>query len=565
MSFSGLTRRLAALALGVSVWTTALPLSASAASFADVPSGAWYRSYVLRLADQGILNGTGYGQFSPNATLTRAAFITMLVRSYLTADQLADYRFSGDFRDVPANHYANASINWAKENGVVSGVTPLTFAPDRAVTRQEMAVMAVNFADTVGRHIPEKEAPAPYTDEKALASWAKEPVSRFQRAGILTGYKDGSFRPKGSATRAEAAAVVDRFLQSTSFSPDCTLLARRINGLPLKAVIFDPTRYEADLLTGRDVVDGGEKATSMIDRTGADIALNAAFFNMSNYQALGTLIRDGEVLTTFETFSPAKSALTLDADGRWSVQQFSTRFSAELFPQEPLTGESTPSDETPPEESRLPQRLENLLVNRWPSSETDATRILFTRAWGHDLAFDAKDAVTISPEGVILSVDHDKNVPIPEGCVVLAQRARRRYEGTFFDSCRVGDTLRIERTLEGLTGGDPVLSVGAGPQLVKDGAVYGDLSTYQAEGFTDRNITTYSAQRIAVGVRPGGQLVLVTAQATLPELSRALVALGCREAINFDGGGSSNLYADGFWLIGPQSRKLNTLLFFRKK
>ena len=552
MAHASFARRLAAVFLAGAVWAAALPLSAGAVNYSDVPADAWYRPYVSHLSDQGIIQGTGGGKFSPRGTLTRAAFITMLARSYLTAAQLKEYALQSAFKDVPTGHYGTPAINWAKENGVVSGVTASTFAPDRAVTRQEMAVMAVRFADTVGRRIPASTAAKAYSDASAITSYARDSVTRCQRAGILTGYQDNTFRPKGSATRAEAAALVDRFLQTTSFSSEYTILARRISGVPLKAVIFDPSKYKADLLTGRDVVDGAETASSMISRSGADIALNAAFFNMTNYQAVGTLIRDGEVLTTFESFSPEKSALTLDASGKFSVQKFSTRFAVELLPA---------SDK---EESSPPQRMENLVVNRWPSSDHDAARILFTRAWGHDLAFPAKDAVTIGPDGVILAVDHDKNVEIPEGCVVLAQRARRQYEGTFFDSCRVGDTIRILRSYEGLTSLDPVLSIGAGPQLVKNGAVYGGLSTYQAEGFTDKNITTYAARRIAVGVQKDGTLVLVTAEATLQALSQALVSLGCREAINFDGGGSANLYVDGFWLVGPQSRKLNTLLTFRK-
>ena len=72
-----------------------------------------------------------------------------------------------------------------------------------------------------------------------------------------------------------------------------------------------------------------------------------------------------------------------------------------------------------------------------------------------------------------------------------------------------------------------------------------------------------AAVRVAAGIKEDGSLVLVVANTTLSTLSQILVDLGCEDAINFDGGGSSNLYVDGQWLYGPQERLLNTLLYFK--
>ena len=146
---------------------------------------------------------------------------------------------------------------------------------------------------------------------------------------------------------------------------------------------------------------------------------------------------------------------------------------------------------------------------------------------------------------------------------MLAQRSRRKYEGEFFDSCALGAVLDIERVFEGAGSQDIQISIGAGPRIVKDKAVYGGLSTYQAEGYTDPGFTTYEALRVCFGIKADGSLVICTAYATLAQMSKIMVSFGCTDAINFDGGGSANLYVDGQWLRGPQDRPLNSTLIFK--
>ena len=96
---------------------------------------------------------------------------------------------------------------------------------------------------------------------------------------------------------------------------------------------------------------------------------------------------------------------------------------------------------------------------------------------------------------------------------------------------------------------------------MKDGKVYGGYSTYREEGFAD-SVTAGSAVRVCVGIRDSGDLVIAEAYASMPKLAEIMVAMGCQDAVNFDGGGSVNLYVDGYWLYGPQSRLLNNMLVF---
>lgn len=140
--------------LCVLLFAAGLPLGAQAASFNDVPSNAWYSQAVNSLADQGIVSGTGGGNYSPKATLTRAAFVTMLAKATLSATDLSQYTFSSSFSDVKSSYWGNRYINWAVETGVANGYEDNTFRPERAVTRQEMAVMVKNLAESTGKQFP---------------------------------------------------------------------------------------------------------------------------------------------------------------------------------------------------------------------------------------------------------------------------------------------------------------------------------------------------------------------------------------------------------------------------
>lgn len=539
-------KRFLAALLTAAVLYSGIYVPARAASFQDVVENSWYAAYVYDLVQQGVISGTSPTSFSPEKKLTRGAFVTMLANTVLSKEELQEYNFQGRFKDVTPKHWSNRFVNWAAENGIVSGFENKTFLPDKAVSRQDMAVMTVNFANAMGRKMQELNSPAAFADSGSIAKYAASSVRLCQQAGVINGYKeDNTFRPNGVATRAEAAALYSNFLKNCK-PGSVSIIRKRVNGTAIKAVEFDPSSYTANLALGRDLVDGAEAPSSLVKRTGAVIAVNAAFFNMSSYMPVATLIKEGRVVTVSDKFAPHKSAFSMDSSGKFSIENFAVSHTVTLH-----QGEA---------EDIV---LEKVMFNTWPSNEKDATRILFTRDWGHTLCFPAKDAVTLDENGVILSISHDKDVEIPEKGYVLAQRSRRQYEGKFFDSCQVGDTLDIQRLYDGASTQDLTLSIGAGPRIVKDGAVYGNLSSYQAEGYYDANITTYSALRMCIGIKPDGRLLILSANTTLAQLSQIMVAMGCRDAINFDGGGSANLYADGFWVVGPQSRALNNMLYFK--
>lgn len=539
-----------ALLLCVLLAGVSLPLQAKAMYFRDVPVTAWYRQAVTRLADDGIITGTSDGLFSPNDTLTRAAFVTMLARAALSATELEQYRFPGNFKDVPSSHWSIPYVNWAVETGVAEGYGNGTFRPDRAVSRQEAAVLVKKFADSTGRKFPQNQPAGSFRDQGSIASWAKEAVRLCQQAGVITGDPSGNFRPTGTATRAEAAVICYRFLENCE-TEDYAIVQKRVYNTPVRAVILSPGQFDASLALGQNMVDGAENVVSLVNRTGAVIAVNGAFFNMSNYTPVGTLISDGRVLTIDNERAPYKAALVMAPSGEFFVESFTTYFDVTL---------SDGNGEV--------SRLSKVSVNHWPTHSADATRLIMTRDWGTRLNFSARDALVVDSSGTITAVYHNvQNVDIPQNGYVLCQHSRRAQEGNFFDSAKVGMTLSLDSKFIQPSGSelgyDPVLSVGAGPRLVQNGQVYGNSSTYEQEGF-DSSVTAANAVRVCAGILPTGELVLLNATGTLQKLSEILVAFGCQDAINLDGGGSTNLYVEGQWLYGPQSRKLNNLLYFTR-
>ncbi len=518
----------------------------AAGFFSDVPPTAWYASDILSLVDRGVLQGTGPGKFSPNAALSRGAFVTMLCKTMLTQSEIRQYDFQGPFSDIGRGHWSNPYVNWASEAGVVNGRGDGTFGPDDPVSRQDMAVMVTNLLKATGRKLPAVTAPAAFTDSRKISSYARDSVSKCQQAGVINGFTDGSFGPLLTASRAEAAAVYARFLNRWA-AGRYDIIHKRVNGVAVRAVEFDPHDFAPSVALANGVVTGRESPASFVSRTGATIAVNAAFFMMDSYVPLGTMVSGGRVLIVDNQFAPDKSAFVIDGSGNASVQAFATRHTAIL---RRAGGEEDVA-------------VENIVVNQKPSS-TDSTRVIFTRDWGTSLGFSVSDAIVVGGSGAVIQVLHDTDTAIPADGFVLIQRIPPwTGESELFETAQPGDSLEILRTFEGASTQDIQVSVGLGPRIVKNGAVYGNSATYAAEGFKDPGITVYEARRSCIGVKKDGRVLLLTASANLSSLSKVMVAMGCQDAVNCDGGGSTNLYVDGQWLYGPQSRLLDQMLIFK--
>ncbi len=181
----------------------------AAPAFTDI-TNHWAKDSIEFVAARGLLNGTSGTTFSPNTTMTRGMFMTALGR--LAGVDTNSYK-NGKFTDVAANVYYAPYVNWAAEKGIVSGTSATTFAPDAAITREQMAVIMQNYAKVMGYTVPKTREAVAFTDAASIGAYAKDAVKAMQMAGIINGKNNNTFDPQASATRAEVAAVLHRYVE----------------------------------------------------------------------------------------------------------------------------------------------------------------------------------------------------------------------------------------------------------------------------------------------------------------------------------------------------------------
>lgn len=186
--------------------TAAQQTTAKAASFADVKETDWFYAAVQYAAANGFFSGTSATTFSPDGTMTRGMFVTVLAR--MAGVKAADYSAAANgFTDVPPDAYFAPFVTWAAKYGITGGTGEGTFSPNALITRQQMAVFFVKYFETMGvDYATGANITTQPGDLDQVADWAKDAVLKLWKQGLLSG--DGkNFDPNGDASRAQAAAL----------------------------------------------------------------------------------------------------------------------------------------------------------------------------------------------------------------------------------------------------------------------------------------------------------------------------------------------------------------------
>ena len=638
-------KRIFSLMLAVVLLCGMLPVAASAANtpFTDIPAGIWYEKAVDYAYANKLFNGTGNGTtFSPNMTMNRAMFVTVLARA---TDNFVEeeWQGAGSFTDVPAKEYYSAAVEWAAHMGIVTGKGNGRFDPNGKVTRQEMATFLYRYAAKTGNTVTYSNTVFhSFPDKNSVAGFAKTPMKWATDHKIINGTSAGLMSPGGSATRAMVAQVLyNAFAEENALpkrtanasltipekdpddidpivpdpsavywstggavyhsTPDCVALKRtspdnikrgtvseaklagkadpcklccqgpapsdefkatvRIKttagGVSVSGVEFTPQNgYRAQAVFANDRLYSTESASSIAKRTGAYVAVNGAFFqcydsSRSDYlTTYTTLINNGKIIQLDNNNAPYKPMFTVDGSGRASIQFCKPTQSIRQF--------------RDGEEIELGSLASSVGLNLGVPSG-DGTLMMCTRAYGSAIKGNVVHAVTVDASGAITKVQHNaSNVAIPATGYVLYQRKVRSQWDTFLQNCRVGDTLEVSVKYEGATTQDIVTGLSCGPTVVKNGKAYGNADTYKQEGFTDAHVLSGSSARMAIGVKKDGTVVIIHATCSLSQLSRAMLALGCENAMNLDGGASCALYLQGSPLVA-QGRNMSNMLVFAQK
>ena len=184
------------------------PQSLPPVEFADVAKSAWYVGAVEYAVQNGLMNGVGNEQFAPEGSMTRAMLVTVL------------WRFEGEpmegtnrFRDVPNGQWYTNAVAWAASNGVVNGVGDGKFAPEGKITREQMATILYRYAEKKGIDTSKRGDLGGFPDANQVSGYAKDAVQWAVGEGIING-SDGKLLPQGSATRAQVATILMRYIEN---------------------------------------------------------------------------------------------------------------------------------------------------------------------------------------------------------------------------------------------------------------------------------------------------------------------------------------------------------------
>ncbi len=180
--------------------------------FTDVTSDYWFYEPVLQAYRDGIMEGVTDTTFEPLTDITRGMFITVLYRMEDEPETDGGYTFT----DVPSDAYYADAVAWASANGIVKGYSDTEYAPDDVITREQAAAIMFRYATYKG------EGPTgawairlDYSDLAEISDWALESVMFCTMKDIMVGRVSGEFDPKANITRAEGAAVFERYLNMT--------------------------------------------------------------------------------------------------------------------------------------------------------------------------------------------------------------------------------------------------------------------------------------------------------------------------------------------------------------
>lgn len=263
------TKRFLSVLLSLCLVLGMLPGVAFAANnysqFTDVNTSDWYNEAVQYVSGQGLMSGTSATTFEPDASTTRGMIATILYR----LEGSPAYLNSG-YTDVPANEWYAPAVSWAKTYNVVSGYGDGKFGPNDAISREQLASILFRYSQLKKYDTAMYGDLTKYSDQGKISSYAKIPLSWAVGKGVITGIGDGTLDPQGGATRAQVAAILQRYMDNVVAKGNPLTPGSNVGFAPLPAEPEEtaPATYTVTFLmndgTGKvyneQVVKAGSKA-----------------------------------------------------------------------------------------------------------------------------------------------------------------------------------------------------------------------------------------------------------------------------------------------------------------
>ncbi len=177
--------------------------------FTDIDEKHWAYGSIQYVYEHSMMKGTEDTRFSPDVSTDRSMIVTILHRLEGSPEEGQNV-----FTDVPAGVWYTAPVAWAAENKIVQGYGNGRFGPGDVITREQMVTFLHRYAKYKGYSVAASADLSQFRDLDTLSGFALEPMRWAVGCGLINGTGDGLLSPQGSATRAQAAAILARFCQN---------------------------------------------------------------------------------------------------------------------------------------------------------------------------------------------------------------------------------------------------------------------------------------------------------------------------------------------------------------
>ena len=558
-------KRILSLLMAVVMLAAALPaMSASAKKgqiFHDINPDTWYAKFVYPLSEEHIVNGTDDTHYKGMKNLTRSEFLILLANSVKDKSEFDAYKDlhlcpdADDSKGQPM--WYSGYLNWAVQEGIISGSEK--YRPREDILRWE----AVELTYAVHKAHPEAIALAPVQEPVDFADRADIPESTMEAlnacssAGVITGDAEGRFLPKKTLNRGEGATMMCKMLaiepwdQSRIPTPPKFEAPKTGSAYGATYVEFDPQYFTPKIALASGTLDKNASPSSILKGQNAYIAVNGTTFNTGSLDTYGSFVSGGKVVRDLST--PAnqthKPSFVVDTNGKASIQWMDITQNIGL----------TKDDKTYKTIKDVTQNLK--------MSDTSTVRMIYTRAFGSKIPGKVRYALVMDDNNKVTKVYRDttSNVPIPSTGYVLCARVERKYDNDdIFKFAEIGDTIDREIIYKESNVQNIQTSISCGPTILKDGKVISSLSAYNKEGFDSSSNVVGSGSHILIGVKSNGRVVIASASGSQGEMGQIMKKLGCKDAMNLDGGASTYLNCNGKQIASP-GRLLTNMLVFTKK
>lgn len=185
-------------------------------NFTDVKESDWFFKGVKYVVDKDIMSGVSENEFAPSGKLTRA----MLVQMLYNMESRPACDATNAFMDVAVGQWYTDAVIWANDAKIVSGMGEGLFAPNMEITREQMVVMLYNYAKYKGYDVTASADLSKFADNASVSTWAQPAMQWAVAEGYISGMGDNQLAPQGTATRAEIASVIMRFMEATAESAE---------------------------------------------------------------------------------------------------------------------------------------------------------------------------------------------------------------------------------------------------------------------------------------------------------------------------------------------------------